>query len=165
MNEQSRLNLDDEFDHQGDLQTDFMRRGFVKWLIRGVSALYAAAFAVPVYRFISTGSVDEAGVQVSEITLTTAKDLKIGGFQLFRFGSKPAIIIRQSETEFHAFLATCTHLGCTVSYNESRERITCACHGGQYDPTTGQNVAGPPPAPLTPLKTEESPDGNFIIKA
>jgi cytochrome b6-f complex iron-sulfur subunit len=158
-----RHEIDDEFDHQADVQTDFMRRGFVKWFIRGITGFYAAAFAVPVYRFLRTGGVEEGGVQVTQITLPEALNVKPGSFQMFRFGSKPAILIRQNENEFKAYLATCTHLGCTVSFNEGQQRITCACHGGQYDPATGKNIAGPPPAPLKALITEVT-DGGLIIK-
>lgn len=159
------MSLDREFDDQAAAETGLMRRGFFKWLIRGVSALYGVAFAVPVYRFLRTGNVEDTDVQVTEITLNSALDLSVGGFQLFRFGSKPAIVIRQSENEFKAYLATCTHLGCTVSYSRAQRRITCACHGGQYDPDTGKNIAGPPPAPLTALQTEVSSDGQFVVKA
>lgn len=163
MSEQHRLDLDDEFDHQGDVATEFMRRGFMKWLVGGVTALYAAAFSVPVYRFLRSGNVDEGGVQVTQITLNSAFDLEVGAHQMFRFGSKPAMIIRQAEDEFHAFLATCTHLGCTVAYNRPMHQITCACHGGKYDPVTGKNIAGPPPKPLTALKTEVM-DGDLVVK-
>ena len=156
--------LDQEFDDQAETETAFTRRGFVRWLIRGVSGLYAMAFAVPVYRFLRTGNVEEMGEKVTQISLRSALDMKIGDFQIFRFGSKPAIVIRQGEDTFKAYMATCTHLGCTVSYNEARQRITCACHGGQYDPSTGKNIAGPPPAPLPALKTEIGPDGDFIVK-
>ncbi|MBM3262647.1 MAG: Rieske (2Fe-2S) protein [candidate division Zixibacteria bacterium] len=155
--------IDDEFDHQAEVETDFMRRGFVKWFIRGVTAVYGAAFVVPVYRFLRSGGADEGGVQVTQITLNDALKLETGAFQMFRFGSKPAIIIRQGENDFKAYLATCTHLGCTVSFNTGSQRISCACHGGQYDPSTGKNVAGPPPAPLTALKTEVA-NGELIIK-
>lgn len=156
--------IDDEFDHQAEVETDFMRRGVVKWVIRGITAAYAAAFAIPAYRFLRSGSGDEGAVQVTQISLNDALKLEIGSYQMFRFGSKPAIIIKQGENDFKAYLATCTHLGCTVSYNAGAKKIACACHGGQYDPATGKNVAGPPPAPLTPLKTEVA-DGELTVKA
>lgn len=156
--------LDREFDEQAEPETDFMRRGVVKWVIRLVSALYAIAFVVPVVRFLRSGSAEEGGEKVTQISLKAALNLKPGEFQMFKFGSKPAIVIRQGPDDFKAYLATCSHLGCTVSYNNGLRRITCACHGGQYDPNTGKNIAGPPPAPLAPLKTEVSSDGDFIVK-
>jgi nitrite reductase/ring-hydroxylating ferredoxin subunit len=42
----------------------------------------------------------------------------------------------------------CTHRGCSLSEGElSGNVITCACHGGQFDVTTGEVVDGPPREP------------------
>ena len=43
--------------------------------------------------------------------------------------------------------AVCTHLNCTVQYQEANKQIWCACHNGHYD-LNGQNITGPPPRPL-----------------
>jgi len=52
-----------------------------------------------------------------------------------------------------ALLSTCSHLGCTVSWNAGDERFHCPCHGGTYD-ASGAVVAGPPPRPLTRLEVK-----------
>ncbi len=41
----------------------------------------------------------------------------------------------------------CTHLGCTVPWDEASGQFRCPCHGSVYT-RTGQNVAGPAPRPL-----------------
>ena len=42
----------------------------------------------------------------------------------------------------------CTHRGCSLAEGElSGNVVTCPCHGGQFDVTTGQVVAGPPREP------------------
>jgi Rieske Fe-S protein len=51
-----------------------------------------------------------------------------------------------------AMSATCTHLGCLVSWDASAEQFRCPCHGGAYD-TSGSVVAGPPPRALFPIET------------
>lgn len=48
--------------------------------------------------------------------------------------------------QWKAFSATCTHAPCTVGYTGSQ--IQCPCHGGIFDPTSGNVVSGPPPARL-----------------
>ncbi len=51
---------------------------------------------------------------------------------------------------------TCTHLGCTVAWDESRGEngeFVCPCHGGRFDPD-GKVLGGPPPANLTRIPAE-----------
>ena len=48
--------------------------------------------------------------------------------------------------QWKAFSATCTHAPCTVNYSGSQ--IQCPCHGGIFDPSTGNVVSGPPPTRL-----------------
>jgi Rieske Fe-S protein len=49
-----------------------------------------------------------------------------------------------------ALSTTCSHLGCGVAWNASRNAFLCPCHGGVYGPD-GAVLAGPPPKPLTRL--------------
>lgn len=51
------------------------------------------------------------------------------------------------------FSGTCTHLGCTVNWDESERVFKCPCHGGVYG-EDGTVKAGPPPRPLTQLPAE-----------
>jgi Rieske Fe-S protein len=51
-----------------------------------------------------------------------------------------------------AYRAVCTHEGCPLGWNAQQHLIRCPCHGGAYD-TNGKVVSGPPPAPLTELRT------------
>jgi len=46
-----------------------------------------------------------------------------------------------------ALLATCTHLGCAVKWEQQESQFQCPCHGGQYD-AEGAVTGGPPPRPL-----------------
>ena len=48
--------------------------------------------------------------------------------------------------QWKAFIATCTHQTCTVTYRSSE--IYCPCHGGTFDPSNGAVTGGPPPSPL-----------------
>jgi thiosulfate dehydrogenase [quinone] large subunit len=66
----------------------------------------------------------------------------------------PDILIRGSDGSLKAFSAVCTHAGCTVGYENGT--IICPCHGGEYNPETGEVIAGPPPAPLAPKKVVEA---------
>lgn len=131
------------------------RARFVRTAMGCVALCWGTMTLYPIYRYLSPkpGQVDDKA-QVTSIEVCALTDLPAGAGKNFRFGSSPALVIHTDDGQLHAFNAVCTHLGCTVQYREDMKRIYCACHGGQYDPDTGKNVAGPPPKPLTALKVE-----------
>ena len=125
------------------------RQVFLRAALGGVGAVYAAGLAYPVYRYVAS-PVERAAREsaVTEVTLKDAQKLAPGSALMFKFGSKPSLLIHHEDGSWTALTAVCTHLGCTVHYEEDKKRIHCACHGGVYDPKTGGNVSGPPPKPL-----------------
>jgi len=42
----------------------------------------------------------------------------------------------------------CTHLGCSVPFNEAEDQFHCPCHGSLYDKHTAVVKGGPAPKPL-----------------
>jgi len=121
------------------------RRAFFRWLLGGGVAASIASFLYPAVRFMNQPAVPEASV--NEVAAGKTQDLKPNSGKIIKFGSRPALLIRVSETEWRAFSAVCTHLNCTVQYQENTHQIWCACHNGTYD-LNGKVVSGPPPAPL-----------------
>ena len=125
------------------------RQTFLRVAVGGAGVVYAAGLAYPVYRYLES-PVEKAAKEsaVTEVTLKDAQKLAAGSALMFKFGSKPSMLIHHDDGTWTALTAVCTHLGCTVHYQEDKKRIHCACHGGVYDPKTGGNVSGPPPKPL-----------------
>jgi cytochrome b6-f complex iron-sulfur subunit len=76
-------------------------------------------------------------------------------------GDDSVIVINVSGT-LRAFLAVCTHEGCPLGWNAAQHLIRCPCHGGAYD-TNGSVVSGPPPNPLTELRTVVDKGTIYII--
>ena len=74
-----------------------------------------------------------------------------GGLRASLGGDDAAVIVNVDGT-VRAFRAVCTHEGCPLGWNAQQHLIRCPCHGGAYD-TNGHVVSGPPPAPLTELRT------------
>jgi Rieske Fe-S protein len=103
------------------------------------------SFLYPVLRFLNPPRVTEAAV--NEVVAGKIQDLKPNTGKIVKFGSKPALLVRLSDTEWRAFSAVCTHLNCTVQYRDTTQQIWCACHNGTYD-LNGRVVSGPPPNPL-----------------
>ena len=121
------------------------RRPVLEWILSGGVAASLASFFYPVIRFINPPHIAEAAVD--EVLAGKVQDLKVRSGKLVKFGNKPALLVRVTETEWKAFSAVCTHLNCTVQYQESSSQIWCACHNGYYD-LTGRAVSGPPPKAL-----------------
>lgn len=149
--------------HEGEDAEDLTRRSFL-WLgMSAIGAVYVGAIGYPVYKYLATPA--ERSAQVAAVTSTTldgADQLPVNSAMMFKFGTKPAMLIRHEDGTFVALEAVCTHLACTVKYEPENGRIFCACHGGVYDPKTGANVSGPPPKPLAQYKVEVE-DGRIIV--
>ena len=122
------------------------RRNFVNWLLGTSAAAFVASVLYPVARYLVPPPAGES--TAASVTLPIkADDVKPNTGQIFKFGSKPAILVRTAGGELRAFTAVCTHLNCTVQYRPDLGHIWCACHNGHFD-LNGHNIAGPPPRPL-----------------
>lgn len=138
-----------------DLDEEMSRRGFVRLVSMGVTVAYLGAIGYPIYRYMNS-PVEKAAIAagVSEVTLDKANTLEKGTALMFKFGVRPALLIHHMDDSWVAMDAVCTHMGCTVKFDAASNHILCACHGGVYDGKTGENIAGPPPRPLTAYKVD-----------
>jgi cytochrome b6-f complex iron-sulfur subunit len=141
------------------------RRAF---LVAGsaAGACYAAAIGYPVYRYLASPSeMALSAPAITEVTLKDAQKLPVASVLMFKFGTRPAMLIHHEDGRWISMTAVCTHLGCTVQYEPQADRIHCACHGGVYNPYTGANVSGPPPKPLTLYKVAVGDTGVEVSRA
>jgi 3-phenylpropionate/trans-cinnamate dioxygenase ferredoxin component len=57
--------------------------------------------------------------------------------------------ITKTEGQLYAFDDTCTHAGCSLANGELEgTTVTCACHGSQFDVTSGAVLRGPAQRPV-----------------
>ena len=128
------------------IDTGPSRRRFVNWFLGTSAGAFFAAVFYPVSRYLVPPEVGES--TASTVTLPIKPDdVKPNTGQIFKFGSRPGILVRTASGELRAFSAVCTHLNCTVQYRADVSHIWCACHNGHYD-LNGKNIEGPPPRPL-----------------
>jgi len=120
-------------------------RRLANLLLGGGVLASIASFLYPALRYIIPPPVTESTSR--SVVAAKVGELKANSGMIFKFGSKPGILIRTVSGEYKAFSAVCTHLSCTVQYREDTRQIWCACHNGTYD-LEGRNVSGPPPRPL-----------------
>jgi cytochrome b6-f complex iron-sulfur subunit len=138
---------------------DPTRRGLVNWLLGTSAAAFVVSVLYPIGRYLVPPRVGES--TAASVTLPIKPDdVKPNTGQIFKFGSRPGILLRTASGDLRAFSAVCTHLNCTVQYRADISHVWCACHNGHYD-TNGQNISGPPPRPLEPYVVNVR--GNQIV--
>jgi Rieske Fe-S protein len=67
-------------------------------------------------------------------------------------GDKLALY-RDPHGVLHVLSAACTHMGCTVQWNNAAQSWDCPCHGGRYRPT-GEILCAPPTQALKQWSAE-----------
>ena len=130
------------------------RRDFLKRIVKSFFFLIGLCF-VPVFAYIYPFKIKERTIRF--IHLIDEADLPQKGVKRVSFSyeegltkiSRHLFVVRSTEG-ISALSPVCTHLGCLVNWNRSREEFLCPCHGGRYD-RHGNVIGGPPPAPLNRL--------------
>jgi nitrite reductase/ring-hydroxylating ferredoxin subunit len=135
-----------------------VRRHFVELLLGGGLFASIMTFLYPVLRYLIPPPVPDLGGD--EVVAAKVADLKPNGSKIFRFGTRPVLLLMTSNGEYRALSAVCTHLSCTVQYRKDLHQIWCACHNGMYD-LSGRNISGPPPRPLEDFQVHVR--GNEIV--
>ena len=121
------------------------RRRVLEYFLGGGVLASVLSFVYPVIRYLIPPTVADLGGD--EVVAGKVGELKPNSSKIFRFGSRPGLLLLTAQGEYRAMSATCTHLSCTVQYRNDLHQVWCACHNGMYD-LTGRNISGPPPRPL-----------------
>ena len=137
------------------------RRRLIETVLGGGLLASIASFLYPVMRYLIPPRVVDLGGD--QVVAGKVGDLKPNGAKIFRFGSRPALLVMTAEGEYRALSAVCTHLGCTVQYRSDQHEIWCACHNGFYD-LNGRNVSGPPPRPLETYQVNVRGEEIFVSR-
>jgi len=76
-----------------------------------------------------------------------ADDLAPGHAGIYRGPDGRTAAYRDTAGALHAVSARCTHLGCTVRFNDAEKSWDCPCHGSRFG-VDGSVLAGPAVVPL-----------------
>ena len=137
------------------------RRRFVNWLIGTGFGGLALSALYPVIRYLIPPPAAEAAT--NSVTLSLGPDdVPSNSGQIFKFGSRPGIVLRTPGGELRAFSAVCTHLGCTPNWLAGENKFKCPCHGSGFY-MTGINFEGPAPRPLERYRVVLADDGQVLI--
>ena len=142
-------------------QQPIPRRSFLRLLLDGsiLGLLGSAIYPIAKYLYPPKG----AESSVSSVVAAKAGELAKNAAKIFRFGTRPGILINTPQGTLKAFSAVCTHLNCTVQYDADTSIIWCACHNGKFD-LNGQVISGPPPKPLPTFQVNVQGDDIIVSK-
>lgn len=87
-----------------------------------------------------------------------ASAVPVGGARQFTDPAQqiPAYVVQPSEGVFVAFSAVCTHMGCTVGFDQAGLQFRCPCHGSIFSAVTGDVIQGPATVPLPGIPIQQS---------
>ena len=82
------------------------------------------------------------------IPIGSSNDVATGQLRAFDVaGTK--VCVANAAGHFYGFDDTCTHRGCSLARGRlDGTTVTCACHGSQFDVTSGAVLRGPAPQPV-----------------
>ena len=138
------------------------RRRFLDYLLGTSAVATLGAIVYPIIRFMAPPQIVEA--LQNSVVAAKVNELPPNSAKIFKFGSKPGLVVRTAAGEFKAFSAVCTHLDCIVQYRSDTKQIWCACHNGQYN-LNGENIGGPPPRPLEQYQVNQRGDDVVVNRS
>ena len=152
----------------------FSRSAFLARLALGVGAAFGGSGAV--LDFFSSLPALAAGVPKLSITSTMPIVSKVGLFlgnvkslqpnKALAYSDPktgdPALVIRLANGHLVSYDVVCPHRGCGVTYDPTRQKLVCPCHGAQFDPARqAAPVGGPVSQPLITLPVRVDSAGNL----
>lgn len=126
----------------------------MKALLAGAVTFFVAPLVGITSRYLSYASKANRNAK-AQLPLAELADTRS---KLIDLADEPVVVILTPEDEVRAFTASCTHLGCIVSYRPKIDGFLCKCHNGRFD-KSGVNLPGSrPKRPLTELTVSVAGD-------
>jgi 3-phenylpropionate/trans-cinnamate dioxygenase ferredoxin component len=98
------------------------------------------------------------------VRIEQERDIAAGEMRVFDVeGTK--VNIANVGGQLHAFDDTCTHMACSLAKGKlDGTTVTCACHGSQFDVTTGEVLRGPAQQPVR-SRLVEIEDKSLLVES
>lgn len=117
------------------------RREFLNKLWKGLGIVAVIEFAAVFFGFLFTGKDEKENEKPKQLfDAGEAKSFQPDSVTIFRGGR--FYLVRLADGGFLALSLRCTHLGCSVEWEDDKERFICPCHASAFE-ITG-NVLNPP---------------------
>jgi glycine/D-amino acid oxidase-like deaminating enzyme/nitrite reductase/ring-hydroxylating ferredoxin subunit len=87
----------------------------------------------------------------SQSIVDAIAEIAAGAGGVIERGEKKIAVWKEEDGTPHALSAACTHMGCTVTWNNADRTWDCPCHGSMFT-CDGEVIHGPATDPLKPVK-------------
>jgi menaquinol-cytochrome c reductase iron-sulfur subunit len=151
---------------------ELSRRDFIKITTGIVGGLIGVGVGLPVISYLIDPALREGG-KAGWVPIGKLADMEVGKPYQFSFtrvkvngwertaSSFGGYALRKSDDPKDLLIlnSRCTHLGCTINWNEEAQAYICPCHDAKFS-KEGVVLDGPPPRPLdTYAKSRLTEDG------
>ncbi|MCI0643392.1 MAG: Rieske (2Fe-2S) protein [Chloroflexi bacterium] len=142
---------------QTDATPQLTRRNFLAWGGGALSILAIVEIAGASLLFLAPRSLEgEFGGVVTAGSVDNFPQGTVTEFPDGRF-----FLVRTEDGGFLALYRRCTHLGCAVSWEPTRNRFFCPCHASNFD--FFGNVENPPAPRALDIFPVEINDGQVLV--
>lgn len=128
----------DKSNHKGITRRSFFQKIWV-WL--GVVA--GLEFTGLLIAFMFSGSKRSSRKDMSQVKIIGRLE-DISPNTVYPYRSGQIYLVRMKDGGFLALSLKCTHLGCSIQWNEDEDKFICPCHSSEFD-RKGDVLS--PPAP------------------
>lgn len=117
------------------------RREFLNKLWKGLGIVAVVEFAVVFFGFLFAGKDEKENQKPKQL-------FDAGGINSFQpdsvtiFRGGRFYLVRLADGGFLALSLRCTHLGCSINWEEDKQRFICPCHASAFE--INGNVQNPP---------------------
>ena len=87
----------------------------------------------------------------SQSLVDALDDIEPGSGGVIEHGKKKFAVWKDAQGNAHSLSASCTHMGCTVTWNNADLTWDCPCHGSMFT-REGEVIHGPATEPLEPAR-------------
>jgi cytochrome b6-f complex iron-sulfur subunit len=107
------------------------RRAFLKKLWKGLGVVAVFEFASVIFGFLFSGKDYNKKIQPKQlIEAGVADSFQNNSVTVFRGGR--FYLARLADGGFIALSLRCTHLGCSINWEDDKKRFICPCHSSAF---------------------------------
>ena len=133
------------------------RRDFMKTAWKGLGIVAGLEFTGLTLHYLMDRKVKDSEGKLFEAGLP--KEFPLGSVTPFRRGH--FFLVRMNEGGFLAMSLKCSHLGCSIIWDENKNEFVCPCHSSKFT-VTGDVIKPPAPRALDIYKIDVTKGKLFI---